>query len=173
MRTYKKLPVVIAALAVGVFASAAFAYWTAGGTGSGDAAAGTDAGVTIDAVTFSDDADADTSNSLYPGSSVDVSFDITNDSDSTPVKVGKVKADTSKGTNGVVIDATHATAGCLASWFSYVGPTLDREIAASATFSTTAGVNGGTLTMTNATSNQNACKGATVTLHLVVDNGSI
>ncbi len=139
----------------------AYAYWTASGTGSGSATVGTDAGVTIDNVLFS--------GALYPDGSVDVTFDVTNNSSNTAVKVGDIVADASQGTNGI---SDMSDAGCDEAWFTYSGTTLDTEIAAGDTLNVTVG--GGTLDMSNELStNQDACKNATFTLNLVTDNSGI
>jgi hypothetical protein len=181
----KKLAILAGSIATMMVAGAAFAYWTAAGTGSGDATVGTDDGVTIGNVLFVDNAsDTDTSEKLYPGSNVDVTFDITNDSDNTPVAVGDVVADqgvlddqgtpsllddTYEWPNGFEIDAV----GCDPAWFSYTGTTVDQEIAHNATLAVGAG-DGGTIAMTDPDDeNQDACKDAVITLHLIVDNGSI
>ena len=164
----KKLIVAISALAVVALAGAAFAYWTAAGTGSGSATAGTDNGVSILGVGFAD--------SLYPGVPVDVRFVIRNDSAKTAAKVGDVVADTTDFSTGVeVVTAPNATDDnpCDATWFTYSGTTVNTEIAASATIPVHAG-DGGQLTMSDSsTANQDGCKGATLKLHLKVDNSNI
>jgi hypothetical protein len=155
------LSVVAAMAAVG-----AYAYWTAEGTGSGSATVGTDSGVSIDDVQFS--------GSLYPGGSVDVSFDIVNNSADTSVNVHKVITDLAQGTNGITL---MSPASCNENWFTYSGVTLNAApgvvIPASGTHTVTAG-NGGTLSMSNELStNQDACKNATFTLNLKTDNTGI
>lgn len=172
----KLAPIAGALVLVLIVAGVAYAYWTANGSGSGDAAAGTDAGVTIDGVAFSGGPATD--GTLYPGATVDVAFDVTNDSANSAVNVHRVVADATHGdSNGIETSDT----GCLSSWFSYSGSELaaspGEHIAASDTFSAGAGAgtgNGGTLSMTDeSAANQDACKGATITLHLVVDNSGI
>jgi hypothetical protein len=148
---------VVAALAVAV---SAYAYWTANGTGSGSASVGTDSGVTIENVSISGD--------LYPGHDLTVNGDVKNDSADAPAKVGDVVADDSDFVNGVEVDATHATAGCQSGDFSFDDVTLNYEIAESGTKAFT-----GALAMANSSSNQDACKGATLTLHLKVDNSAL
>jgi len=174
LSTKKRIAMAAGLLVVAIGASAAFAYWTASGTGSGNATAGTDSGVKIQNVAFD--------GTLYPGTTVNVSFDILNNSSSTPVKVGKVVAD--QGTfdavhstyawpAGIEIDSTHATAGCLVGDFVYTAPAAyNHEIAASGDYVVSA-PDGGTLKMNDTSSNQDACKTATVTLHLKVDNSAI
>jgi len=172
----KLAPIAGALVLVLIVAGAAYAYWTANGTGSGDASAGTDDGVTVDGVAFSGGPASD--GTLYPGATVDVAFDVTNDSPNSAVNVHRVVADSTYG-GGTGI--TTSDVGCDSTWFSYSGSELaaspGEHIAASDTFSTGAGAgtgNGGTLSMTDESgTNQDACKGATVTLHLVVDNSGI
>ena len=159
----KKLTLVVSGIAVLALAGAALAYWTASGSGSGDATAGTDSGVTITNVTF----DA----TLYPAATVNVKYDANNSSTDTPAKVGDVVADTvNYRPTGVTVDLGHSSCGV--SDFTYSGSTVNTDIAASGTYSATY-ANGGTLTMADTGSNQDACKGATLTLHLITDNSGI
>lgn len=147
---------VVAALAVAV---GAYAYWTANGTGSGTASVGTDSGVTIENVSIS--------GNLYPGHDLAVSGDVLNNSAQTPAQVDKVVADTSTSNpTGVSVDSAHS--GCNTSDFTFGDVTVDTEIPESSNepFS-------GTLAMADTGSNQDACKGATLTLHLKVDNSGI
>jgi hypothetical protein len=176
----KKLVFWTSTIAVVALAAAAFAYWTANGTGSGNASVGTDAGVTITNVAFSGGPASD--GTLYPGGTVDVAFDVNNSSSNTAVNVHKVVADDSVYTNGVEITGPPAAVtGCNPSWFTYSGATLaaapGQHIAASGTYSAPAGSgtgNGGTLSMSDETStNQDACKNAAITLHLKTDNSGI
>jgi len=179
----KRMAMAAGVLVVALGATAAFAYWTASGTGNGNATAGTDAGVTITNIAFSG---GPNSGLLYPGATVDVAFDVNNSSANTPAKVGDVVADqgTRSGT-GTVADPyvyqwpngfSTSDAQCDASWFSYSGTTLNQEVAASGTYSAPAGAGagkGGTVTMADPDVNQNHCKSATITLHLKTDNSSI
>lgn len=163
-RTWVLLGVVAAVAAMA--SVGAYAYWTADGTGSGTATVGTDDGVSIENVEFS--------GLLYPGGSVDVSFDIVNNSANTAVNVHKVIADLVAGTNGVT---AMSDTDCEESWFTYSGVTLATapgvSIAAGDTYSVAAG-DGGTLSMSNETStNQDACKNATFDLNLETDNSGI
>lgn len=153
----------IAILAVGVLvaiaaASGAYAYYTSSGTGSGTATVGSDSGVAIQNVSIP--------SSLYPGGSVTVTFDIKNNSANTPVKVGNVIADTSGGnTDGI----SGLPVGCSAGDFHFGAVTVNQEIAKGDTLT---GVTG-TLSMDDTNVNQDACKGATPTLHLKTDNSGI
>lgn len=164
-------------LVVALGASAAFAYWTASGTGSGTAHAGTDAGVSILGVGFSA--------TLYPDATVSVRFAVRNDSSNTAVEVGKVVADQGAlNDNGTPSDTSDdfyqwpngistSDSLCLPGDFHYSGTgNLNHEIAASDTYLVGVG-SGGTLHMDDSAVNQDHCKNATITLHLKTDNSGI
>ena len=150
---------VVGALAL---AAVAFAYWTTSGSGYGSATAGSDAGVTVA---------GDPANGIYPGGSVAVTTTITNSSSTQSQYITNLHVTIS-------IDATHAGDGCDASWFTYKADSeasgdsnphtvaLDTELAASA--STT--VDGQVYMSNPSTTNQDACKGATIDLAYAVDN---
>ncbi len=173
----KKLAAIAIVAGVGLAASAAFAYWTAQGTGSGTAGVGTDSGVSITGVNF-DGPDAGSGNdTLYPGHSVPVHFTVNNLSANSDVVVEDVVADEGAlDDNGTPLDSSDdffpwpngisgLPSGCSNLDFHFAAVTLDERIAESA--STTGA---GTLQMDDTDSNQDACKLATPTLHLKVDN---
>jgi len=158
MRLRRKILIAATAcLAIAGASTAAVAYWTASGTGSGIAAVGTDSGVTIQNIAFS--------SSLYPGGAATVTFDIHNASANAPVKVGNVVADTGAGTHGI----TGLTGGCLAADFTFDAVTVNTEIAAGATDTAVTS----TLHMADTGVNQNACKTQSPVLHLTTDNSGI
>jgi hypothetical protein len=142
----KRILVPVAAIAALALAGIAVAYFTAGGTGSGTATVGADAGVTITNVSFDQ--------ALYPGGDTVVRFTVTNLSADTAVNVGDV-----------VADSIRTVAGCDAADFSFAPVAIDASIAASDSEDYT-----GTLAMANTASNQDACKGTSVDLNLSVDN---
>ncbi len=147
---------VVAALALAI-AGVAYAYFTSSGTGSGTATVGTDAGVTIDPITFDE--------TLYPGGSTRVQITINNTSTDTAAKVGTVVADDAGGnTNGI----SGLTGTCSAADFNFDDVVVDTEIAAGDSTSVT-----GTLSMDNTELNQDDCKNAAPVLHLKVDNSGI
>ncbi len=152
----KRILVPVAAIAALAVAGIAVAYFTASGTGSGTATVGSAAGVTITDVTFD--------NTLYPGGGTTVRFTINNSSSDTAVTVDKVVADTAYGTTGV----DGLPAGCDAADFTFGDVTVNTEIAADGSTSST-----GTLSMANSSANQDACQGASPVLHLKVDNSGI
>lgn len=152
----KRILVPVAAIAALALAGIAFAYFTSSGTGSGTGTVGSDAGVTLDNVSID--------STLYPGNSSNVRFTITNTSSSTAVQVGKVVADTSTYTNGI----SGLPDGCDPAWFSFGDVTVNASIAASGTLD-----KNGTLSFRDSGTSQDACKSATPTLHLKVDNSGI
>ena len=153
MKRFSKKTVAILAVTVTAVIAAlgAYAYWTASGTGSGTASVGTDSGITIDNVQFSGD--------LYPGHSVTVTFDVTNNSADAPAKIGKVVQD------GAV---TGLALGCSAADFSFADVTINEELSESQTKGYS-----GTLSMANTSANQDACKSGAPVLHLETDNSGI
>lgn len=142
-------PVVAVAVAGGVLAvsaTAAFAYWTANGTGSGTAstAAGSQP-LTITADTFAGTA-------LTPGGTAQaISGTVTNPNTfNVPFTL----------TAAPTVDSTHASAGCLASWYTVSLTTPPTSVAANSDVDFA-----GTVALQNLPStNQDACKGATVTV---------
>lgn len=152
----KRILVPVVAIAAIAVAGIAVAYFTASGTGSGTATVGADAGVTITGVTIDD--------TLYPGSSSVVRFTVENGSSDTAVKVDKVVADTSEGTNGI----SGLPDGCDAADFTFSDVTVNASIAADGSTDAT-----GRLEFANTASNQDACQGAQPVLHLKVDNSGI
>ena len=145
---YRK-PAVAAAIVGGVLAvsgTAAFAYWTANGTGSGTAGtAATSTPLTIVQDSFGGSA-------LTPGGTAQPISGTVNNTNTfgVPFTLTAVPA----------VDATHATAGCQAGWYTVTLTTSPTTVAANnhADFA-------GTVAMTNlASTNQDACKGATVTV---------
>jgi hypothetical protein len=92
---------------------------------------------------------------IYPSGTRTVTFTASNPNVS-PVYI------TSVSVTGMTVDAGHA--GCDTAWFSMPTVTQNYEIAGNATDVTLPST--GTLTMANTATNQDACKGATITLTL-------
>lgn len=137
----------LAAFGVGVIvvagAGAGFAYWTQSGGGTGSGTVGTTGTVTLTG--------AFPSAQLYPGGSVPVTLTAAN-SGTSAVMVGSVSA-----------IVTTNVAACLPADFSMPAVPQNTSVPAGAT---AAPLTGGTLSMANTAVNQDACKGATVTLTL-------
>ena len=150
MKLNVRKPLVATAIAGGILAvsaTAAYAYWTATGTGTGSATtADGSTSLTITQNTFNGSA-------LVPGGTAQAISGTIANANTFAVPITSFVAT-------VAVDSTHATAGCLASWYSV--PTL------SAPSSVPAGGNvafSGTVKLTDLpTTNQDACKGAAVTL---------
>jgi hypothetical protein len=140
-------------------AGVAYAYWTAGGAGTGIGAAGTTVPITLSAGT--------PTASLLPGGQTNVVLSMTNPN-TARVKVSSLALDTTQGTGGFSVDASHA--GCTLSTLSF---TTQTNGGAGWTIPGKVGATNGTLavTLTNSLSMSlsavNACQGATFTVHVL------
>jgi hypothetical protein len=140
-------------------AGVAFAYWTAGGAGTGLGAAGSTVPITISAGT--------PTASLLPGGQTGVVLTMTNTNAAT-VKISSLALDTTQGTSGFGVDASHS--GCTLSTLSFVTQTNG---GAGWSVPGKVGAVNGTLavTLTGALSMSlsadNACQGATFTVYLL------
>ena len=150
---------VVGLLAAGLIAGGtmtALAFFTGSGTGSGTATVASDSAVNINSVSFG--------GQLYPGHTTPVTFTLSNASPSVSLSVGSVIADPAfGGTNSNGVDGL--TGGCTVSDFSFAPVTVTTELGPSSTLVKTGG-----LFMTDATTNQDACKGQSPTLHLITKN---
>jgi hypothetical protein len=134
---------VVAVLAV---AGIAYAFWTGTGSGTGSGDVGTGGNVSLSATV---------TDGIAPGNSVPVSFTASNATDS-PITVGTVHL------VSVAVDAGHS--GCNTADFSMADVAQNYEVPAQATNEPLP--NDGSLAMANTALNQDACKGATLTLTL-------
>ena len=140
-------------------AGVAYAYWTAGGAGTGFGAAGTTVPITLSAGT--------PTASLLPGGQTGVVLTMTNANAAT-VKISSLALDTTQGASGFAVDAGHA--GCTLSTLSFVTQTNG---GAGWSVPGKVGATNGTLTttLTNALamslSAADACQGATFTVYLL------
>jgi hypothetical protein len=139
---------VIAAAVVGVVAAggAAFAYWTGSGSGSGSGAAASGGSVTL-------------TGTLAPGIAPGLSRKVT----LTAANPGE-SAITVKTVQLVGVTADSAHADCAVADFSMAPVTEDHSVPAGATAEPLP--NQGTLVYESTSANQDACKGATLTLNL-------
>jgi hypothetical protein len=144
----KRTMLVLGAVAVLAVAGVAVAYWTTTGSGSGSGAVASSNGTVVLHGTIT--------NALTPGGSSPVAFTADN-SNSSGEQVGTVHA-------VVSIDDTHAKAGCEASDFTIADTGENQVIPAKGTG--VALTNGGTISMADTASNQDACQGATISLAL-------
>jgi hypothetical protein len=148
MRSFSKKRVIatLTVLAVLVSAVSAYAYWTTTGLGTGSASVANSNGTITLHASFA--------GGLTPGASEPVSFTADNPATSS-LYVGTV-------TSVVSIDSQHS--GCLASDFTVPAVAENQRIAAGATGVALA--NNSSITFADTDANQDACKGATVTLTL-------
>jgi hypothetical protein len=144
----KRALAVLGAIAVLAVAGIAVAFWTASGSGSGT---GTVASSNGELVLHGSIAPG-----LTPGGEETVSYSADNKNTSS-LQVGTVKA-------VVSIDEEHAEAGCKASDFSVADTVENQTIAANT--SEVALANDGSITMADTEADQDACKGAEITLEL-------
>ena len=150
-RSKKRLAVVLSIvglLAVGV---AAYAWWSASGSGSASGQTAGGNASAVNAVTTS------SLNGLFPGGSVPISGNFNNSGNGNSVHVNGLTA---------AISVT-PTAGntCAASNYSVTGLSVTTpDVAANSS----GGAFSGTLNMADLASNQDGCKGATVTLTYTV-----
>jgi hypothetical protein len=134
-----------------IMATAAFAYWTAGGSGSGTAQAGTTTGLTVNQTS--------TLTAMYPGDSAQTLSGTFDNPNSGPIHVGTVTASISS-----VTKAGGAPAGtCDATDFTLASAamTVNADVPAG---TGTGSWSGATIRFNNKATNQDACKGATVNL---------
>ena len=132
-------------------AGIAFAYFTSSGSGTGTATAGSSSAVTLHATVGSN---------LYPGTSSPVSFTVDNPSSGSQ-RVGTITL------SSITADAGHLTCSTAIGGgnpdFSMPAVTVNQVFATGSGLSVTPT---GTLTMNETGVNQDACQGATLTLHL-------
>lgn len=130
-------------------AGAAFAYWTNSGSGTGTATTGNNAAVTINQTAIT---------GMYPGQTAQTLSGTFNNTNAGPTYVAAVTA------TGYTIDASHVTAGCTVVQGNYTlggTATVGADVPAGAAVGSWTGL---TITMNNLGTNQDACKGAVVTI---------
>jgi len=132
-------------------AGVAFAYFTSSGSGTGTATVGSSSAVTLHATT---------SSNLYPGSSSPVTLTVDNPSSGSQ-RVGTVTL------ASITVDAGHSTCSTTITGgnpdFTMAAVTVNKVFGPGNGQSVTPS---GTLTMNETGLNQDACQGATLTLHL-------
>jgi hypothetical protein len=130
---------------------AAVAYFTSSGSGTGTATVGSSSAVTLHATV---------SSTLYPGASSPVSFTVDNPSSGSQ-RVGTITL------SSITVDAGHSTCTTAISGgnpdFTMPAVTVNKTFAPGNGQSVT---QTGTLTMNDTGVSQDACQGATLTLHL-------
>jgi hypothetical protein len=154
MRKFSKkkyLAVGAAAVIVASGAGVAFAYWTAGGTGSGQASTGTTTGITVNQTS--------TITGLYPGgSAVALAGDFSN-SNNGPVQVAQVSVAVHPTWSA---QADNTKPPCTGDDFTLTQPDpTNAEIASGAHVGSWSGA---TILLKDTGSNQDNCKNVTVAL---------
>jgi hypothetical protein len=156
-RISRKKKVAVATVALIGVGGAAFAYWTAGGSGDGTANAASDSSpVTI--------VQTSTITPIAPGEEQSLSGTIDNPN-TVAAEVNGFTASISSVTGGT--DGTADTDGCNPSDFTILGATVDGPIQALANDTTS--WSGPSLKLLDTGVNQDACKGAVVHIHYAVN----
>jgi hypothetical protein len=144
----KRTFAVLGVIAILAVAGVAVAFWTTTGSGSGSGTVGASNGTLA--------LHGSVTNALTPGATSPVSLTADN-ANSSSEQVGTVHA-------VVSIDAAHATAGCQASDFTVADTVENQTIAAGA--SGVALAHNASISMADSAANQDACKGAEISLAL-------
>ena len=153
--TKKSAAIMVAAVTVVAAGGAAFAYWTAGGSGTGSATAAGSSNVTV--------VQTSTVTAMQPGDSAQSLSGNFNNPNTGPAYVGTVTASIAS-----VTKAGSAPAGtCDETDYTLANPgmTVNAEVPAGNGVGTWSGA---TIKFNNKASNQNQCKGATVNLTYTV-----
>jgi hypothetical protein len=147
----RRFKAALGGVAVLAIAGAAYAYFTSSGSGTGTATVGSSSTVTLHGSIGS---------SLYPGSSSTVSFTVDNPSSGSQ-RVGTISL------SSITVDAGHSTCSTAISGgnpdFTMAPVTVNQSFPSGNGQAVTPT---GTLTMNDTGVNQDACQGATLTLHL-------
>lgn len=144
---HRRLAAAAAVVAL-VGSGVAYAYWTGGGTGAGSAAVGTSGTLTVTGTVEP---------GIAPGLTVPVTFTAANPSTAS-LRVGTVQV------TAIEADAGHSA--CVTDDFSVADVVQDHPVPAGATAEPLP--NDGTLSYVNTAVDQDACKGATLSLTLAV-----
>jgi hypothetical protein len=143
---HKRLTAVVTVIGVLALAGSAFAFFTGGGSGSGTALVGTSGTVTLTATV---------PDGLTPGNAAAVTFTAAN-ATTSPIQVTTVSL------ASITVDGSHAT--CATGDFSMANVTESHQVPGGATAEALPTT--GSLVYANTGVSQDACKGATLTLHL-------
>lgn len=149
--TTKKVGTLLAILALGAISTAAYAYWTTGGSGAGSGAASDVAALTVNQTKVL--------SPMFPGDSAQTLNGTFNNPNSGSAYVTTVTASIAS----VVKAAGAPTGTCDASDFTLANATMtvNQDVPAGSNQGTWSGA---TIKFNNKGSNQNACKNATVNL---------
>lgn len=157
MTTHKKRNSVVVLAIIGAIAmaGAAYAYWSAGGSGTGSATTGTNAPIVAKQTS--------TNSNMYPGDSAQTISGNFDNGNAGPAYVSTVTVSI-----GSVVKATGAPAGtCDATDYTLANATM--TVNAEVPAGTAKGAfTGASIKFNNKASNQDACKNATVNLAYVI-----
>jgi len=145
--TRRRYVAALAAIAALALASGAYAYWTTTGSGTGSASVASSNGTLVLHGVAAD--------ALTPGGSSSVTFTADN-ANTSSLEVATISLDS------VAVDAGHS--GCDVSDFSMPDVVSDTQVPAGESDYALSGT--GTLSMADTAVNQDACKGASLTLNL-------
>jgi hypothetical protein len=165
IKTKKGAALVVTLVVVAASAIGAYAYLTAGGSGSGSATGGSATNNLVIGTGVNAGSPVSVGDGVTPGNSAAVSFEIYNPNSFavhvTSVSQSGAISNTNSGTN-----AYPAPGSCDPSWFSYANgggtPFTAQTIAAGAT----AGPFTGSISETESGTNQDGCEAKTLTLTL-------
>lgn len=154
----RKSGVAIGIVSVFTMVAVAVAYWTSSGEGTGHATASAGGShLTVEGSPAS---------GIYPGGEVALTTVVKNVDPNQPEWLGTLKTT-------IAIDSTHAEAGCLAAWFTYkpnsaasgaANPYTQTGIATDIPKEGSTTIAGKVLMSDLASTDQSACKGATLNL---------
>ncbi|WP_045729411.1 hypothetical protein [Pseudarthrobacter chlorophenolicus] len=139
----KVAAVAVSAALLAAGGGAAYAYWSTNGSGTGSAAASSGTKDVVLHTAFSKD--------IAPGETREVTYTADNPNTSSTV-VGSLAA-----------TVATSNAACLPAWFDITAPAASTAVSAGATG---ADLGKGTLTFNDLATNQDACKGATITVNV-------
>ena len=145
-RHTNKMRIAVGVVVLSLVASGAYAYWTGGGSGTGSAGVGTSGVVTVTAMVAP---------GIAPGTSRAVTFTAAN-ATASPIQVTAVQL------VSIAVDGAHAA--CDTDDLSMADVGQGHQVPAAATVE--ALPNDGSLVYANTAVDQDACKGATLTLTL-------
>jgi len=150
----KRRGLVLSVVASLIFAGAAYAYWTSTGSGTGSASAGSSTALTVNQTT--------TLTAMYPGDSAQTISGNFGNTNSGPIHVNTVTASISS-----VTPASGVSGTCDATDFTLANAamTVNADVPAG---SGVGSWSGATIKFNNKTTNQDACKGATVNLRYAI-----
>jgi hypothetical protein len=149
-RLTKKRMLSLASVLVIALAGIAYAFYSSTGAGSGSGSAAGDDGSAINVV-------GTVTDPLVPGGSSAVTFTAAN----SGTAAGTLR---SIHLSSVTVDTPHATAGCLSTWFTMPNVSGLSVSVPNDSPTTHAVGTDGTLSMSNESTSQDACKGASLTL---------